>query len=54
MNYISFVTNIHHQTILANKEANFPLTFIEYIRVAKPGCLQELGSDIKWENMSRC
>lgn len=46
MKYISFATNIHHQNILANKEADFPLTFIVYIRAAKLRCLQGRGSDI--------
>ena len=46
MEYISFVTNIHHQNSLANKEASFPLVFIGHIRVVKLRGLQGLGSHI--------
>lgn len=50
MKYISVATNTYHQTIVASEDANFPSTFMENIRVAKPRCQQEPGRDIKWES----
>lgn len=44
MKYISFVTNIHHQNILASKEASFPLVPTGWcIRAAELTCLQGPG-----------